>query len=82
MGGFERFRVGEYGGGGGGLSEKLVFWPEFGDKADGFEGFGFQRFEHRSTVRNGGKGLVDGEEWTDGGAFGQIAPESGEWRWR
>ena len=35
MGGSERFWVGEYGGGGG-LSKKLVFWPEFGDKGGGF----------------------------------------------
>ena len=84
MGGFERFWVGEYdgGGGGGGLSEKMVFWSEIVDKADGHEGFGFRWFDRRSTVRNGGKGSVDREEWIDGGASGQIASESGEQRWR
>ena len=81
MGGSERFRVGEYDGGGG-LSEKLVFWPEFGDKADSFEGFGFRRFEHWSAVRNCGKGSVDGEEWTDGGASSHITPDSSERRWQ
>ena len=33
-------------------------------------------------MRNGGKGSVDGEEWIDGGASGQIMLESGERRWR
>ncbi|KAK9209552.1 hypothetical protein WN944_001919 [Citrus x changshan-huyou] len=35
MGGSKRFWVGEYDGGGG-LSKKLVFWPEFGDKGGDF----------------------------------------------
>ena len=81
MGGSERFWVGEYDDGGG-LSKKVVFWPEIVDKSGSFEGFGFRRFEHRSAVRNGGKGSVDGEEWINGGASGQIVPESGERRWR
>ena len=36
MGGSERFWVGEYDGGGGGLSEKVVFLPEIIDKSGGF----------------------------------------------
>ena len=35
MGGSARFMVGKYDGGGG-LSEKVVFSPEFGDKGGGF----------------------------------------------
>ena len=81
MGRSERFWVHEYDDGGR-LSEKVVFWSEIVDKSNGFEGFGFGRFEHRSAVRNGGKGSIDREEWIDGGAFGQITPESGERRWR
>ena len=31
---------------------------------------------------NSKKGSVDGDEWIDDGAFGQIVPESGERRWQ
>ena len=81
VGGSERFWVGKYGGGGG-LSEKVVFWLEIVDKAGGFGGLRFLVVERRTSVRNSGKGSVDGEEWTYGGASGQIAPESSERRWR
>ena len=40
MGGSERFWVGKYDDGGG-LSEKVVFWPEIIDKAGGFGGLQF-----------------------------------------
>ena len=40
MGGSKRFWVGKYDGGGG-LSEKVVFWPEIVDKAVGFGGLRF-----------------------------------------
>ena len=33
-------------------------------------------------MRNGGKGSANVEEWINGGASGQIAPKSGERRWR
>ena len=81
MGGSERFWVGKYDGGGG-LSEKVVFWTEIVDKAGGFGGLRFLVVERRTSVRNSGKGSVDGDEWIDGSAFGQIVPESGEQRWQ
>ena len=40
VGGSERFWVGKYDGGGG-LSEKVVFWQEIVDKAGGFGGLRF-----------------------------------------